>query len=311
MGHYKRTLNDNFIEHLKNNYSFLIDCSYRKDNNYKYDVQFRPNNEIMIYFGGTCLLTAKYNEKTQQIKFQSKSYSTKCLEQFNILNKDPNTKNKKRACYDFLEKVSAKVGKKWNSIGSEGYWEQRISRLWGGSAWQEYMDFLVIDRQAIISFDTDPQKNNFYSGIKEKYIAIVKNLIKNNKWKKKNVFGDELDLLAIGPDKELLCIELKTAAKDSTFYYAPLQAAAYCEAFASTAHDISSDIKAMVQQKVDVGLLPKIALGRLPNKDFKVKSLLLVMDSSKISLDAQVWSRISEVSLKIDRKYRPSVIAIP
>ncbi len=315
MAYYKRWLGPNFINQLKGDYSFLINCSYRREGDYKFDIQFRPNNTIMIYFGGTCLLTVTFNEKSNQIQFFSDSYRNKHPTEFKKIRTGSPIEDQKKACLNFLETASSNVSPKWNKEGSEGYWEQRMCRLWGGPAWQEFMDILVIDRQAVISFDNDSQKNKFYQGIKTKYIDVINNLSYKYRWKKKKEFGDELDILAIGPDKELVCIELKTAKTDKDFYYAPLQAAAYCEAFNAAARSNPSffdDIKKIIEQKVEVGLLPNSALNRLPEYSFElIKAQLIIMDSSKLSLDSQVWSRISDVVERIGKPYRPVIRAIP
>jgi len=206
------------------------------------------------------------------------------------------------------------VTDKWNKEGSEGYWEQRISRLWGGPSWQEYMDMLVIDRQAIVTFANESQKTAFYGPIKNKNLDISTKLCNAHNWKTLKTIGDELDLLAIGPDKELVCIELKTAKKDKSFYYAPLQVATYYEAFmnANKANKtFSDDIKEMVRQKVTVGLLPNEALNRLPENTFEITSQVLIMDSSELSLDSKVWKRLSKVVQEIDMDFRPLIRAIP
>jgi hypothetical protein len=313
MGSYKRYLDQNFITQLQGEYSFLLNCSYRKEGNYKFDVQFRPDNTIMIYHGGTCLLTVKFDTKTQQITFGSKSYAEKAQSKFQDFVTSSG-KNMKTNCLKFLDAAADIVTDKWNKEGSEGYWEQRISRLWGGPSWQEYMDMLVIDRQAIVTFANESQKTAFYGPIKNKNLDISTKLCNAHNWKTLKTIGDELDLLAIGPDKELVCIELKTAKKDKSFYYAPLQVATYYEAFmnANKANKtFSDDIKEMVRQKVTVGLLPNEALNRLPENTFEITSQVLIMDSSELSLDSKVWKRLSKVVQEIDMDFRPLIRAIP
>lgn len=173
------------------------------------------------------------------------------------------------------------------------------------------MDFLIIDRQAVLSFANKGDKKSYYSPFKDKYNGIAYNLYKKNNWQKPTGFGDELDLLAIGPNKELVCIELKTGSTDKVFYYAPLQAAFYGEAFKKASASISESIKSLVKQKVELGLLPKESIKRLPDGDFNVKSMLLVVDASELSLKSEVWERLCEVMLNIDKANRPSVLMIP
>ncbi len=310
MEHYKRCLDGRFIKELQGSYSFLIECSHTKIGGYEFNAQLRPGNKIMIYYGGTCLLTATYNGLTGTISFESNSYGKKHAAEFHAIKIAP-LKSIKKACYDFLKVAAKNAGDKWHAEGSEGYFENKLCRLWGGLSWQEYMDMLLIDRQAIISFDNDQKKQKFYNAIKRRYLNITQTLAANNTWKEKTTLGDELDLLAIGPNKELVCIELKTASKDKGFYYAPLQAAAYCEAFATSAHTISNDIKEIVKQKVSLGLLPKTAINRLPAGNFNVRCIVLIMDAHKLSLDSEVWGRLDVVRKQTPINYRPTIIAIP
>ena len=180
MAHYKRWLSDYFIEQLQGDYSFLINCN-KKGDRYRYDVQFRPKDTIMIYFGGTCLLTVTCDEKNKQINFSSDSYSKEHSVEFNKILGVMSPPQRKTACFNFLKRASENASPKWNEVGSEGYWEQRISKLWGGPAWQEYMEMVVIDRQAVISFTDNNEKKIFYDKIKEKYLGVAKQLSSKNR----------------------------------------------------------------------------------------------------------------------------------
>jgi len=325
---YERVLSPEFEELLKGPLSFLTQ-TYNKifprslcepelqlNNTYALDLQLRRNNEIMFYHGGTCVLTVSYHPFTKSIEFNAGAYAQldgcySKAEKLKKANSLSNIKKMEKASSDYLKAAIKIVDRNYSGKGTEGYWEQRLSCLWGGPVWSEHMNFLIIDRQAVLSFANKGDKKSYYSLFKDKYNGIAYNLYKKNNWKKPEGFGDELDLLAIGRNNELVCIELKTGFIDKAFYYAPLQAAFYGEAFKKAATSISESIKSLVKQKVALGLIPENSIKRLPDGDFDVKSMLLVVDASELSLKSEVWERLSEVMLNIDNANRPSVLMIP
>lgn len=303
--------------------SNLCEPELELKNTYALDLQLRPMNKIIFYHGGTCILTVSYCLYNNSLEFNAGAYTQRdgCCEKAETLKNENNLSNiekMEKAFTDYLKAAVKSVNRKYSGKGTEGYWEQRLSCLWGGRVWNEHMDFLIIDRQAVLSFANKNDKQAYYSPLKDKYTGISHNLYEKYKtdpdskdWKELTGIGDELDLLAIGPNKELVCIELKTGKIDKAFYYAPLQAACYGEAFKKAFPSISADIKSLVKQKVRLGLLPKESIKRLPDEDFNVKSLLLVLDASELSLKSKVWERLSEVMLNIDKVNRPSVLMIP
>jgi len=332
---YERVLSPEFEELLKGPLSFLTQTYDRLfpsnlckpelelKNTYALDLQLRRNNEIMFYHGGTCVLTVSYHTSTKSIEFDAGAYAQRdgCYKKAETLknaNNLSNIKKMEKAFTDYLKAAIKSVNRKYSGKGTEGYWEQRLSRLWGGPVWNEHMEFLIIDRQAVLSFANKNDKQDYYSELQNQYIEIANNLCEKYKtdpnskdWKELTGIGDELDLLAIGPNKELVCIELKTGKIDKAFYYAPLQAACYGEAFKMASASISEGIKSLVKQKVELGLLPKESTKRIPDGDFNVKSMLLVVDASELSLKSEVWERLSEVMMNIDKANRPSVLMIP
>jgi len=101
-----------------------------------------------------------------------------------------------------------------------------------GRNWQPGMEWIIIDREAVLGFDDEPAKSSFYKMFKRTVQSVKNSLQLNDEktWGKHTAsdlnqgesdycdFGDELDFLAIGPNKQLVCIELKHGSYTSGIY---------------------------------------------------------------------------------------------
>ena len=92
---------------------------------------------------------------------------------------------------------------------------------------------------------------------------------------------------------ELLCIELIHGSKNSVIYWGSLQAAMHLELFERALDHITEEIKSLVQQKIQLGVLPPQAAQRLPERRFRtVQSILAIADPNDQSA---FWERLQEV----------------
>ena len=119
--------------------------------------------------------------------------------------------------------------------GTEGYWQNHLSRIFGRD-WCPGMDWLVIDRESILRFDNATEKSQLLGPISERYLGIRDTLQTENpdvwgKPKSRDSLGNELDFLVLGPDDELICVELKYGSNTSGIYWGPLQVSAYRDQF--------------------------------------------------------------------------------
>lgn len=328
---YKRWLADDFMKLLAGEYSFLVqDCCKRAGGDaYGLDVQLRPKNTLTFYCGATSVMSVVYDGQAQPLKFEARSYQDHagCRKEFAALQDARLTQAPariQRACRAYLEAVVENaVRSRYKCQDDEGYWEQRFARLFGCAFWRPWMEWLVVDRQAIVSYTRDrgsacQEKSSFLSPIQLSYRGKAEALHarhqhepRSKRWATAKGIGNELDLLAIGPGKELVCIEAKLAS-NATAYYAPLQAALYGELFDGARGAVSNDLKILVRQKVALGLLPKEAEGRLPEGDFTgVRSVLLIVQGARFPMQSAMWPRLSETMETIDPQWRPSVIVMP
>ena len=192
----------------------------------------------------------------------------------------------------------------------EGYWSNRLSIDFGLN-WDTNKEWLVFDREAVIGFDNQYQKDAFYNLKKEVCGSIESELRRTDeqKWgqiKGQKEFGDELDMLAIGPGKELLCIELKFGENAKGIYWGPLQVSVYRDAFRDTKDDIGDSLIKLLKQKIKLGLLPTAAVERIPKEGFaKVDAILAIAERNTKSSS---WSKMTEVQSRLTEKVAVALI---
>jgi hypothetical protein len=266
---------------------------------YAFDLHLREKSQIMVYHGGTCLLTIKVGrlEKYGHISFVSNSYKNKelCSEEFRLLSELNNLNDMTlvvQRITNFLLQAVRAVDKKWFS--KEAFFASKLSIDYGAN-WHSGLDWMIIDREAVLGFDTSDLKNKYYQVCKSSTAAITRQLKdEDSKLWGKNVknFGDEVDFLAIGPDGQLVCIELKHESFVSGIYWSPIQASVYREAFRGAIDAISDAIKKLVNQKVSLGLLPIEARDRLPDRFTSVESIVFVVCGER---NSKCWDKLAVV----------------
>lgn len=293
-----------------------VDCPTPE---YAFDIHIREKSELMIYHGGTCLLIISFpgvkGEDSDTVLFKSPSYGKGkgCDDKFNLFKgkRDLDDINQ-LAPYicDFLSKIIAShaVHPKFYSNMKEGYWSSRLSIDYGRN-WRPGMGWLIFDREAVLGFEKKDEKSSFYQyKLEAQKIKKILQASDPKKWGTSNSgvpdsmcdFGDELDFLAIGPEKQLQCIELKHASYTSGIYWGPLQASVYLKAYSKEVDNISENIKELVRQKVHLGLLSSEALKLLPEGSFnQVEGILAIADVDK-KLKSTCWEKAIEVNEKLD-----------
>ncbi|UPU37819.1 hypothetical protein M1B72_08960 [Geomonas paludis] len=282
---------------------------------YAFDIHLRERNQLMIYHGGTCLLTMDLSRLLEgKIGFISKSYgraggqarSKGCAEAFSSLEGTHDLKDARsisRFMNRFLCEALVTVNGKYyvdatSGKNSEGFWSSRLSIEYGRN-WRPIHDWFIVDREAVIGFEGAEQKRQYYALFKAE-VAKVKQDPGFARWAAgTNEFGDELDFLAIGPDRELLCIELKHGCNASGIYWGPLQATVYARAYQGKLPELSGAIATMVTQKIELGLLPPEAQARIPAQGFtRVQGILAVADADPY-LKSACWRRAHQVNDKL------------
>lgn len=300
---YSRFLSPEFVQHLSGEpLSSLLRLPTLCDfsDAYAIDFHLREGDRLMLYHGTTALLTVQLDRSTNRIKYSAaEAYS--------------------RAC-GFQELMQAWPESDWNrSVGltpqyltsaitiakdgdyrnqAEGYWQNRLSLAFG-SRWCPGMDWLIIDREAVVGFTNSTEKQDSLAPLKRKYQSVRDQFCEQDsgKWGSLSTkgFGDECDFLALGPAGELFCIELKHGSNTSGIYWGCLQVAVYRDLFERALDQITEDVKLLVRQKIQLGLLPLQADQRIPEGAFRtVQPVLAVADPNDRSA---CWKRLEEVML--------------
>ncbi|QOX77408.1 hypothetical protein FY034_00100 [Trichlorobacter lovleyi] len=295
-----------------------VDPSLRE---FAFDIHMRENNELMVYYAGTCLLVISFNLATQgKVRFKSKSYSTAkesdvqekqdCAKSFSVLKEaihldclEGTTEKIKHFLLSAVKVANASKRKFFNGA-SEGYWSSRLS-IEFGRKWASGKKWLILDRESILGFEDPVEKSDgdraiFMEDIDCAVESTKEDLAQDHKWAKdcSKPFGNELDFLAIGEDKQLICIELKIAKNGDGIAWGPLQAAVYQKSFSKATADpeIVLNIKKMVRQKVQLGILPTDALNLIPSNGFESATSVLAVTDGKDPASDEYWKRAREVN---------------
>jgi hypothetical protein len=108
-------------------------------------------------------------------------------------------------------------------------------------------------------------------------------------------FGDEVDMLAIDKTGSLVVIELKHGVNTSGIYWGPLQAGVYHAAFKDAPSEVYSGIKALIAQKIRLGLLPGAAAIMIPSALTLGDPMLAIAVPNR---NSGCWDKMLEVCQK-------------
>ncbi|MEN6616867.1 MAG: hypothetical protein ABFD12_09955 [Syntrophorhabdus sp.] len=311
MVRFERKLDQSFLELLSKDgpLNFIIkDCLEHTDPD-AFDIQIREKSNLMIYHGNTCVMKL-HNKNSDSTKIEISAHNAygqagrKCSATYKQVMRSWNSSDLdqvydlKRLFKNYLATIPASVNARYYK--NEGLWANRLCSYFG-SRWDKTKDWLIIDRESVIGFDTAANKSAF-AQYKKVYKTIEQTFRAGNpkKWGRPDLqksFGDELDMLAIGPNKELICIELKHGSYTSGIYWGPLQASVYKDAFEFYIAELYQGIVDMVKQKTEIGLLPASAKDRIPSNGFSgVQSVLAIAEPN---LRSTCWSKMQEVRSKL------------
>jgi hypothetical protein len=297
---YARILNPIFVDQIRNTRLSELIASTSvagSDDKQAIDWQIRENSQLMAYHGTTRLLVIRhdvndgrfavsaapaYSEAAGYVDLMRWHTSDEIEPMVNLIN-------------DYLKSAVGLAHSRYYRNGAEGYWQNRICERFGrgyrtGDPW------CVIDREAVIGFDSQSEKDAIFLPLRAQYQAVKDNLQQSDPatWGAGGAaLGHECDLLALSPDGQLLCIEVKHGTSASGIYWGGLQAAAYRDLFAASLDRIGSGIRALVSQKVALRLLPEDALAMIPDSGFRgVASMLVISEPNQRST---CWQRLADV----------------
>jgi hypothetical protein len=182
--------------------------------------------------------------------------------------KSPNLYGKKELPFNFandLKRLVVGVSKdpkfdRYYINKKEGFYQNELSRMFGICG-KPNDDFVIIDKEAVVGYENQLEKDNLYGKIREKYKNLQKQISSLNakrygKNLEKKTIGNELDFLALDRQGNILLIEYKHGTNTSGIYLSPLQIGMYLELFSQLPLDeFKATIIDMIEQKKKIGLI--------------------------------------------------------
>jgi len=316
---YERALNERLLRALLPGgaFSFLV-TERPVDDPFALDVQLRERNKIVFYHGMTRLLTVQLrigvNGEVEARAHAATAYgeSEGCKELYRALMKwwaIGEAAAFRAALRAYLPAAVAAADPSCYRNRQEGYWQNRLCLRYG-KHWTPQDEWLIIDRECVISFNHVDEQKRFYERTRHAYQG-VKDLLQNadkGAWGEPDgqAFGDELDLLAINRSGDLATIELKHGDNASGICWAPLQVGVYRDAFEAILSSVRPGIQELVRQKITLGLLPEAAGVRLDVGGLKrVEPIVAVAQPDARS---SCWQKMGRVMTEMARAGIPQPV---
>ena len=311
---FKRQLSADALNYLKNDGSFIIPAikaARTSPEAFSLDIQIRINNELMVYMGGTRILTIRIDTQNEKITFYAnETYSDRFLGTYKFDDVQSGS------ITEYLNRTMPNVKPKWFSNKKEGYYQNMLCYKLGENA-INLSPFIIFDRESEVGF-TDTQESEYkFKPIADSFRSIRCRLQNDNPEKygrpTDKGFGKGLDLLAIDEQCNLICIELKHGNNGSGICWGVLQLAVYHKLFNKLntldAQVFFSNIKELIEQKIKLGLLPTNVLSYF-NKKIRfngVKSYFVVAEPN---FEMNCWDKMRDVIDEIPQDFRCSVLTI-
>ena len=307
---YERFLKEEFLLKLadEEKLRFLLeDPAIVLKDRHAIDIQIRRDNKIQFYHGLTSLLTVQHRVRKESYDFSAahaygneNKPSAQCYSNLMkpwSLSKDGDIQDLRERFCEYLSRVVSCADGGYRKR-REGYW-QNLLCVEAGRFWKPQEPWLVVDRECVIGHHSTCERRDIKERIATKYREFQRSLQSEDstRWGKpgESDLGNELDVLAIGPDKELVCIELKYEDNVDGIYWGPLQTMVYQELFSEDIEVVSRAVYRIVLQKVAVGLLPPLALTRLPNQGETFTRVCSALVVAKPRPERTCWANLKEV----------------
>jgi len=188
---------------------------------------------------------------------------------------------------------------------NEGWVQNSLSRSLSGA--NATGKIFLLDRESVIGYSDKTVKADLWGVVQTRVRTFGKKLQEENGWANPSGCGDELDcILWDSGQQELMITEVKNGSNGGGgIYYAPLQVAAYHNAWCDFKNAANADqcslwtgLTAMVRQKQLIGLLPKNDQLKWPDvpKGIGIRPVIVV---PKLTRGGQTRSRLRAVHLAV------------
>lgn len=268
---------------------------------------------ISIYRGLSRLIKiSKYKTTDTLIKIDGDN-TYKIMQPDLYGNKILINKNFESLLFDLLKEV--RENNKFDGFYNnkkEGYYQNELSRKYGmnGSA---DSDFVILDKEAVIGYETQEWKHKLLGESQEKYKELQKEISKvsserygKNLWK--NSIGNELDFIAVDKVGNILLIEYKHGTNTSGIYLSPLQIGLYYDIFTSIDNEKFKDsILSQLKQRQTIGLINSD--WNIPTKLNNIIPILIISEYNYKSSAKEKYNEVMEICRKkIDENFFKNIM---
>jgi hypothetical protein len=281
------------------------------------DPQFRERSTYSLYHGTTRLLDIKFKKGNGEelVFWAAQAYgeagAPSASAHASLMKSWPikDAAGLEDLCREYLAKAidTADVSKYQNR--KEGYWQNRLALCYGGQ-WDLKKDWLIFDREVALGYANEEESTKAFAPVREKYEKVIKDLQAADPARFGTTdfkVGNAIDLLALGPSNELVCIELKHGTNAAGVFWGAVQASAYRELLEPALPQVLEGIRRLVQQKVALGLLPPAALLWVPEEKFSgVQAALAVAEPNPRS---DCWKSLELVQERLGAA-KASVVSV-
>lgn len=142
----------------------------------------------------------------------------------------------------------------------EGYYQNILSRRYGICGKHDD-DFVIIDKEAVVGYLNQIEKNRIFGNIQYRYKQLQKEISILNpelygKDLEKKAIGNELDFLVLDKEGNILLMEYKHGTNTSGIYLSPLQIGLYYDIFSALPrNELEFTVREMLAQKQKIGLI--------------------------------------------------------
>jgi len=255
---------------------------------------------ISVYRGLSRVLTITKSKKPDIVKLDgAKAYK-------NILPKLYGEKSTSIIFKKDLEHLVNVVSKdekfdRYYKNKKEGYYQSILSRKYGICG-NKNVDFVVVDKEAVVGYLNQKEKDTEFHKFQPKYKQLQKDIsLKNSKRYGKNndkkSVGNELDFLALDKNGNILLIEYKHGTNTSGIYLSPIQIGMYYDIFSNLPRkDLEKAVFEMLIQKQKLGLIcPNWVIPE------KIKDIIPVLIISEYNYKSSAKIKFDEI-LTFSRK---------
>lgn len=183
----------------------------------------------------------------------------------------------------------------------EGFYQNELSKIFGICGKPD-TDFVIIDKEAVIGYSNQAEKDNLLGNIQQKYKQLQRDISNLNperygKDLGKKAIGNELDFLALDKDGNILLIEYKHGTNTSGIYLSPLQIGLYNDIFTNfPKNELECAVFEMLAQKQKIGLI-----NPNWNKPDSIKDIIPVLIISEFNYKSSAKTKFDEI-LQFTRK---------